>query len=645
MIRSSFLLYSNLLILLFVGMQSQSFAQERNEELEYSISRPGLIAPNSSGLQLTSEEVLSQKVLIDFTTFPFTQLKDNPDQSAQLNEISCVRRYKITCLLRISLDGNLKIFLAEKNEQSWVTRLIPAGIIEKYTFANNFLSLTNSSDVTMAFNDEDERRIISWSIEGNKTPRSIPIKDNEFAILRNVYDSDKISGFALLSPNTPFVAATSAEKWLVLYKDGTFKKLKSNSECRPVTVLNDSIICVYWGDKNFPKELGAVRVWQEKYEDQKLIYIAPTQGNDIYTEVDGEYDSFHYIDGKLAFTLFENGWQRPYILDHDQSTVKPLIDSMCTLNQQHIYAKATTAKGDAMILEHYSPLQPSKLNIAKLDSSFNKACISNERVFNKRQNQFNANDFVMERITTEKRNVPMLFIESKVKGPLSGQLMIMVYGAYGKWLNEGYLGAWGNQWLAKGGSIAFVHVRSGGGYGPSWWRSGIRTTGKKEAAKDLIDTAFYLQNIDERFVGNTSIYAQSAGGILASSVALRAPKLIQNVILRAPCMSFSTGLRYECSGDNEFGDPLDPRDAEQMLTLSPRDIASETKIFPNFIFLIPEFDSLIDRENIIYGSEPIPEENKIFIDLKGVHHTDLLADEEEETLIARITTIIKDASN
>lgn len=638
MIRSSIIFLLLFVIPVIVGVQNKSYAQDGNEELNYSISRPGLIAPNSSGSQVISEEVLSQEVLLDFVTFPFAQLNDTPDQPAELTEVACLRRIYVTCLLRINLDGSPKIFVAEKNNTSWTINLAPTGAFEKFTFANNFLSITNSSHLTFAFNNENERRIFSWSLSKDQVSKSIPIKDEDFAIVRNVYDSENIKAMVLLAPNTPFVAATSATKWLILYKDGTSQELQAASECNPVAVLRDTIICAYWGDKIFSEESSETKIWRDNHAGLKLTYIAPTQGNDIFIEVNGKRDSFHYVDEKLAFTLIQDGWQRPYIFDLNTPTASPLLDENCNAGQQHISALAATSKGDAVILNYYSPLHARHYKIATSESQFDKNCLSDGRTVSKEKDDliFDRTKINMKRLKTDKRNVPILLLHSKTNGKAKGQLMLQSYGAYGIWNDERYNPAWASQWMAEGGSIAFIHVRGGGGFGPSWWRSGIGIAGKQEAAKDLVDAAFYLQNKDSRFVGNTSIYAQSAGGILASSVALRGPRLIQNVILRAPCMSFTAGLRYECSGDNDFGNPLDAEEALQMTSISPRDIASTITEFPNFVFLVPEFDDLVDPENILYGSATIPDEYKRFINLPGVYHTDLLPKEQEEALINSI---------
>lgn len=639
--RALLLFCTCLCYFLFDGKYSTGHAQEGGEVPQYVTSRPGLMAINES--KFISEEITGQETLIDFSTFPLSDLKDNPDQPAELNEVICYRQDTINCLLLVKFDEQQKIIFAKQDKSNnWSTSFIPTERLDGFALDLRFVSVSKTA-ITLSFGNQENRQILIWDKQKNKLLQKYLIKDSEFVFLKRVYKSTNITSMGLITPLLPLVTATDTVQWLLFHPDGSQSKIDAKRDCRPTAIINDKIICLYWGDKVFDHHKNKTKVWREKYRGYNLIYIAPTKDNDIYTDPFGNILNFHYLkDSKLAFTVFEDGWQRPYIFDASTLTASPLLEKDCNPGQQHISALAATSKGDAVILNYYSPLQSSHYRIATLNSKFDQNCLSDGRMVTENKDNFDLDNIKIKRLKTDKRDVPILLLHSKAEGKAKGQLMLQSYGAYGVWNDEGYSPAWASQWLAEGGSIAFVHIRGGSGYGPSWWKAGRGIKGKLEAEKDLMDATQYLHNIDGRFTNKTSIYAGSAGGILASSGALKNPKLIKNVILRAPCMSFTAGIRYECSESNDFGNTLIEEEALLMATISPRDIAATATEFPNFIFLIPEFDDRVDQQNIYYGASTIPDKYKSFYQLPGAYHTDPLPEKEEEALINSIVSYILD---
>ncbi len=137
--------------------------------------------------------------------------------------------------------------------------------------------------------------------------------------------------------------------------------------------------------------------------------------------------------------------------------------------------------------------------------------------------------------------------------------LIYGYGAYGKaitpFFSPGML-----LWTAKGGVLAFAHVRGGGELGDAWHTSGMKAT-KPNTWKDLISCALYLEEKGYTGPGRIAINAASAGGILVGRAMTERPDLFAAAI---PQVGLMNPLRGELT-------PNGPVNAPEFGTVTKKD--------------------------------------------------------------------------
>jgi prolyl oligopeptidase len=135
----------------------------------------------------------------------------------------------------------------------------------------------------------------------------------------------------------------------------------------------------------------------------------------------------------------------------------------------------------------------------------------------------------------------------------SAPTLMMGYGAYGDAWTPSF-GRQGAVWLARGGIVAFAHVRGGGERGEAWHLAGYKLT-KHNTWEDFIACGHYL--IDHHYArsANLGIWSQSAGGILIGRTITAEPALVAAAVDGVPV---SDTLRTETGANGpgnipEFG--------------------------------------------------------------------------------------------
>jgi prolyl oligopeptidase len=148
-------------------------------------------------------------------------------------------------------------------------------------------------------------------------------------------------------------------------------------------------------------------------------------------------------------------------------------------------------------------------------------------------------------------------------------VLIYGYGAYGKaitpFFSPGML-----LWTAKGGILAFAHVRGGGELGDSWHTAGMKAT-KPNTWKDLISCALYLEEKGYTGPGRIAINAASAGGILVGRAMTERPDLFAAVISQVGLMN---PLRGELTPNGpvnvpEFGSVTKRNECMALMEMDP----------------------------------------------------------------------------
>lgn len=129
--------------------------------------------------------------------------------------------------------------------------------------------------------------------------------------------------------------------------------------------------------------------------------------------------------------------------------------------------------------------------------------------------------------------VPLSLIYKKgIQNNSNHEVFIFVYGAYGESLSPFFSPIF-LDWVAKGGILAFPHVRGGGEKGEEWHLQGMKSL-KYNSWKDLIACTEAL--IDQGFTnkGLISLYTSSAGGITAGMAVNKRPDLYSSFIAEVP---------------------------------------------------------------------------------------------------------------
>lgn len=131
-------------------------------------------------------------------------------------------------------------------------------------------------------------------------------------------------------------------------------------------------------------------------------------------------------------------------------------------------------------------------------------------------------------------------------------------------------------WIQSGGVYVIAHVRGGGEFGTDWYENG-RFDRKQNTYDDLYAIAEHLTSIGVTTTDQLGLEGASAGGLLAGVAMMQRPDLWAAVVLRSPLLDLLGATRDPMTLKivaSEYGDPLDPRQAEWLRSLSPVEIVN-----------------------------------------------------------------------
>lgn len=603
--------------------------------VQFLLADPGIYRIGSDtngkpGIQF--EELNGSIPLLPFDEIPKAALGD----TGSIDNIACHKFPISACALHVS-DKISSIRLLIRSGNNWAASPLRIDATSFFRFARSNVRFA-SDTMLVAINPLTVKgQIVRWSLSDPSRQSSIPLADNQSANLYPVYDSQTIVGFANVQTVAEQVLANDYQpsQWWIFRKDGGVDKIKPISGCRPQAIAHDTIICD-GSPSTSSRANDAFSTRRAKIGGYQVVILAPTSlGSAVDDNFFDPRTPLRSLGQDVIFDGFVRGVKRPFRLDWTKMTVRPLIPPSCLKDfaaDVHVSAVGTTSDQSGALIWTFGALTPSTYAlISDADLRIGR-CPSVGRALPGGNAVFNSAGLHVVRSATAARRVPYTLVSGRSEGPAKGKLITFVYGVDGLWLPETYLGDWGPTWLAQGGSIAFVHVRGGGGFGEAWHLSGVGTQGKEGSVADLIDFAEEYRTRARARTGDIGIYAESAGGIVASIAALRRPDLFPAVVLRAGCFSLDRTHRTGCTIRDEFGKVDDPNDADGMSRLSPDKIARDQKNLPNFLFIIPEYDNVVLRQDTLSASSAIPTTKKKVIELSGVNHTDELPEPQEMAL-------------
>ncbi len=153
---------------------------------------------------------------------------------------------------------------------------------------------------------------------------------------------------------------------------------------------------------------------------------------------------------------------------------------------------------------------------------------------------------------------------------LENEVFIYVYGAYGESLSPFFYPIF-LDWAARGGILAFAHVRGGGEKGKEWHIQGQKTL-KHNSWRDLISCTEAL--IDKGYTrkGLISLYTASAGGITAGMAVNERPELFSSYIAEVPRLN-PLGLESSATASStsylEYGTVKDSLEYGGLVKMDP----------------------------------------------------------------------------
>jgi prolyl oligopeptidase len=162
--------------------------------------------------------------------------------------------------------------------------------------------------------------------------------------------------------------------------------------------------------------------------------------------------------------------------------------------------------------------------------------------------------------------VPVTIVRpAGTKGPPK-YVWAMAYGAYGVVLGPTFF-APRREFLERGGTFVAVHVRGGGEKGRAW-HDQARGATKVRTVEDLIDVLKSLRASGFGDGGGILLFGASAGGIPVGGLLVRAPELVDGVIIDS---GITNATRIEGGSSSiagaekeEFGTVADPESARHV---------------------------------------------------------------------------------
>ena len=209
----------------------------------------------------------------------------------------------------------------------------------------------------------------------------------------------------------------------------------------------------------------------------------------------------------------------------------------------------------------------------------------------------------------------LVYDPQTLKGSLN-EVFIYVYGAYGESLSPFFYPIFLN-WAARGGILAFPHVRGGGEKGKKWHEQGQKLF-KFNSWKDLIACTEGLIQKGFTQKGLISLYTSSAGGITAGMAVNERPDLFSSFIAEVPRLNphgLESSQTVSSTSYLEYGSVKDSLEYIGLVKMDPYYNLKSNGEYPATLIIsasqddrIPLWDSgkyIAKLQNITKGKVPV----------------------------------------
>ncbi|MDT0677788.1 prolyl oligopeptidase family serine peptidase [Autumnicola musiva] len=213
--------------------------------------------------------------------------------------------------------------------------------------------------------------------------------------------------------------------------------------------------------------------------------------------------------------------------------------------------------------------------------------------------------------------VPLSLVYKKgIELNSENEVFVYVYGAYGESMSPFFSPIF-LDWAARGGILAFPHVRGGGEKGKDWHKQGMKTL-KYNSWKDLIACTEALIEKGYTQKGLVSLYTASAGGITAGMAVNERPDLFSSFIAEVPRLNpldLESSATVSSTSYLEYGTVDDNTEFIGLVKMDPYYNLKETLYYPATLIMpasqddrIPLWDSgkyIAKLQSISTGNKPV----------------------------------------
>ena len=249
----------------------------------------------------------------------------------------------------------------------------------------------------------------------------------------------------------------------------------------------------------------------------------------------------------------------------------PLVDGVpASAGRPAVAASSDGALADRYLFDYHDFLQPDSLALARAGSDDREPLKS-------RRPLFDATGMRAEQLFATSKDgtrVPYFVVWPKGKSVAlrGGQAptLLYVYGGFEISMQPFYSGAYGAEWLDRGGVLVVANIRGGGEFGPQWHQAAVKAD-KQKSYDDFIAVAEDLIAKQITRPKHLGIQGGSNGGLLVGAVMVQRPDLFNAVVCEQPLLDMKrySHLLAGASWMGEYGDPDNAADWAVIARYSP----------------------------------------------------------------------------
>jgi prolyl oligopeptidase len=389
-------------------------------------------------------------------------------------------------------------------------------------------------------------------------------------------ESNSVFRFELTSDNQYLIIYTKAKikgKWcdVVMYKDlneGVLSEMELLIATSPEEKANYEVIDMING--KFAVETNA------QAPNSRILFFSKDSLNHATTfipQYDEVLQSVYHVGKKLVCVYFDNGSYSACIFDYEGRLLTTIsFDVGVSVNG------FWGSPDDSVVLytQHsfFYPAVVYKLNLNRLQVD-----VVSKTFINYHPEFYESG--IVTYMSKDGTEIPM-YLTYKKGLNLSGKNPVVLYGygGFGKSITP-YYNFSSILFFANGGILAVPMIRGGGEFGEKWHEEGSRLK-KQNSFDDFISAAEFLIANNYTTKEKLIIKGSSNGGLLVGAMLTQRPDLFKAAIAE---MGIFDMLRYpRFTGGrfwaDEYGDPANPYDFQNLLNYSPYHNVKENKSYP-----------------------------------------------------------------